>query len=468
MRTAGIEIGATAVRLVVGDVRRGRLQLLEAASLPLTGSGPAAVSAALAPFLTSRGKGLGQVVVGLPLPAGIVKLVNFPATSEENLLRLARADAESRLPLPLEQVWFDHSVVSVGGAGQEAVVALVASRREAVLAALEPFDELGLTPAVVDVSATALANLCGPIARRDELVTAVIELGDEDVQLLILDAAGQLRQVRSITAQPAEIADEVRRSLQAYAGASGQAVGQALVVGPGAADGVAVLADALTLPVRLAKPWDGHELEAGFADRGASFAVATGLALRSGEVPLRINLRPPDPVKRAQAGTNLAGVAVGLLALLLVGGCGWFWNSWQNRKQAAAAATQAVADAERVLRDAGGEDPAFLALLQRTASEVRRDHDWLAFLKELALLLPNGVAIEELNCDRGRPVTLRGQSYNNAAIAAAMDVLNDLGRFEAVRLDFANAQKVGDEVVYGFQITCPWRSESTPSARRAR
>ncbi|NUQ01782.1 MAG: PilN domain-containing protein, partial [Armatimonadetes bacterium] len=210
-------------------------------------------------------------------------------------------------------------------------------------------------------------------------------------------------------------------------------------------------------------PWQGSGQGLAFDGQAAAFAVATGLAMHS-EAALKVDLRPREPATERRRETTLAGVALVVVMLALVGSVLFGVSRYRQRQDQARLVAQQVQRAERDLAALGGEDPAFLEQLATQAREARAERDWLNFLRDLSLQLPANLSLEELTADRARPVVLRGQARSNAAIAQAMDVLNGLGHFEAARLDYANADRIGDELVYNFQITCPWK-EPTRAAK---
>lgn len=455
MRTLGIELGATGIRAVIGENRRGRLHLHEAFTVPVASDSPDALAVAVAGLVQEHGKGVRQVVVSLPRRQCIVKLLSFPATSEENLERLARAAAETTLPLPADQMRFDHAVLDTGDASRQATVAMAACRTDVLDALVQPLESQGVKSPVIDAAPLALANVFAEPVRHSGTPTAILELSDDEVMLIFLDAAGRLTQVRNLAVEPAEIAEEVRRSLQAY-GAQNAAATALLVVGAGAVDAAEALDATLPLPVTVGDPWPAMAGAGGDLAQAATYAVATGLALRGGEVPCRVNLRSRPKAEAQRRETNLATAVVVTLFLALLATGVFFYQSLHSRKREAQLAKQEREKYERLLTDAGGEDPEYLDTLRAKAEQVRRDSDWLTFLQELATGLPGGLSIEELNLDHDRPVTIRGQAFTNGTIAQAMDMLNGTGRFEKVRLDFATAEQIGDERVYNFQVTCSW------------
>lgn len=455
MKSLGLELGDGLVRAVVADVRHRGLQVLEAATIPCDEE---IGGAALQDFLSTRARRVGLVVVGLPLARCSVKLVALPPASDENLARLARVEAETQLPVPLDQVEFSHAVVDSGGEGRSASVVLAACRREVVARALEPLAAAGTKAQVVDVSALALANVFAAEAQRRGQPLAVVNVGSGDAEMVILDGSGRLGAVHGLSEDDELLADEIRRAFQAYAGVHGTAVDRLVLVGERAAELQEVLADALLTTVELGDPWSNSRGQTGLGGHAATYAVATGLAMRAGDVAVRVNLRPQATVRaqRQRRQTSAVAAVVALVFILMLGAAAWFGLAWQARSAALAAAQAEVARLRAEIAASGSEDPAYLDLLRSTAAQVRADSNWLEVLRDLSASLPGGLSIDELTCDRERTLTIRGQAVSNAVIAQAIEGLGELGRFEQVQLDYADAERVENELVFKFQLTCRW------------
>lgn len=457
MKTLGLELAREAVRAVVVERRRGGLHVLDAVTIP-TSAGADSIAASLRQLLAAHGRGVGRVIAGLPLADCSVKLLELPATTAENLARIAVVEAPNHLPLPAEQVEYSQVVVDPGEPGGQALVAIVAARRDVLAKALAPLHEAGLEPDAIGVSATALANLYGAEVKRRGVPTAVVYAADDSPELILLDGRGTLRAAHLLSGRLDRLPDDVRRICQAFAAQGRGAVASILVTGARAAEVADALRSGLELPVELGDPWRGSK---GGDQRGAAaaeYAVATGLGLRGGETPLQLDLRARQTElaasERRQTSVTTAVVSVLFLAVLL--SVGWFYSAYRHRAGALELAREKLADVQRELNSVGGEDPAFLRALEARAGEVRHDSDWLGLLNDLSEQLPGGVALAEITCDAERPLVLRGQALSNAAIAQSVERLAGLKRFADVRLDFADAAKVGDETVINFQITCAW------------
>lgn len=449
MRTLGLEIGAREVRGVLGEQRRGRWALLEAQVAPLPAE-PVERAAALSAFVDEHGRG-ARLVAGLPLADASLRLVNFPATSEDNLARLATVEAESHFGVSGDGFVCGQATVEPNAAGQ-ATVAVAVARRERLAALLG-----ALTPPVVSLDAVALANLFGPAVKARGVATAIVHGGQPGALLVLLDPSGRLRQAR-VLPSASTLATEVQRSLRASAGGGAEPV--ALVLLSGRVEGWReTLAEALDLPVELGDPWQTLGLAGvGGAAQATAYAVATGLMLQGGEVALPLNLcaapRPVAEVRRRQTSTVGLALAAFMCGALALGG--WFYSDFRAQQRLLAGEQAKVERLKQELAKSTGEPPDFLAKLRGEADQVRAQDDWLDLLRQLSERLPANVALAEWSADRERGLTMRGEARRGELVSEVLASLTDLKRFAGARLDQYDARKVGDQTLYAFQITCNW------------
>ena len=468
MRTVGLELGQSEARAVIGEQRRGRWHLLEAVVQPLTAEAGVR-RAELAAFIEAHARG-AQVVVGLSLADSNVRLVNFPATSEDNLARLARTEAESHFGLSADSLDFGWAVVDPATASGDALVAVAVCRADRLRDVLAPLSDQHITPRAVNLGALALANLYGPSARAANAATALLYLGDGRGELVLLDAQGRLRGVRVVPDQVEAVVPELRRTMQSHSGATGEVVAQVLLCGPSAGAALPLLSEQ-GFACSLADPWATLGASLPVAEQSAGYAVATGLMMQGGEVPLPLNLRRRMPSAAEIQRKKMAPANWGIIAVLVVlaVAIGWFMSAYSGRSTQLAAAEAKVKSLKSKLDLAGGESAQFVETLASTRDTVRAQSAWLEVLRQLAERLPDGVALEEWSCDAARGVSLRGQARGASAVTAVMTVLNDLGRFEPARLDSYDAVTIGRETLYNFQVSCAAKSDrgKKTTAKRA-
>jgi len=466
MRTVGLELGQGEARAVIGEQRRGRWHLLEAAVQPLPAD-PSARRSTLAAFIETHARG-AQVVVGLGLAESNVRLVTFPATTEDNLARMARTEAESHFGLAADSLEFGWAVVDPATATGEALVAVAVCRADRLRELLQPLADQHVAPRAVNLGAVALANLFSATVRAGGQATAILLLGDQRGEFVLLDAQGRLRQVRVVPPEPEALAPELRRSLQSHSGATGEVVGQVILCGSGNGQALAALT-ALGFNCVVADPWATLGAELPAAEQSSAYAVATGLMTQGGDVPLPLNLRRRMPTAAEVQRRKMAPATWGIVALLVcvAASVGWFISAYRGRQALLATAQAKVERLRKELDLAGGESAQFLETLSATRERVRAQSAWLEVLRQLAERLPDGIALEEWSCDAARGVSLRGQARGAAGVTAVMTALNDSGRFEPARLDSYDAVSVGKETIYNFQVSCAAADRAKKATTRA-
>lgn len=140
--------------------------------------------------LFARGKLSKRVRLGVGNQGVVVRTVRVPAIADPKEMDAAvRFQAQEQIPMPLDQAVLDHQVVGgvpgEEGAAPQVDVMVVAARREAIAAFLEPLRQAGLHPVGVDLSAfgmlRALAPEPSPAAPGEEPPGAVLYCGLGDV-----------------------------------------------------------------------------------------------------------------------------------------------------------------------------------------------------------------------------------------------------------------------------------------------
>lgn len=450
MAMIGLELGRERARWLAGEPRRGRWRVTAAETRPLPAE-PEARAAVLADLLATHPL-RGRLTVGLPLTVGHLRLVHFPPTTEDNLTRLARAEAETHFGLPPAS--FDLGWATVGptnGDGQP-LVAVGLARTEATRRLLAPLLELRQPPRAVSLEAIALANLLGPVVRGSGAPAAVVQLEAGGGSLLLLAADGTLRAVRALETGPAGVWPELFRLVQSQPDLPAPAT--VWLAGAQAAE-VAAAAPAEAPPAQLVDPWAILGCEPPDAAPPAEWAVAAGLLVQGGEVALPLDLlrRAPTAAETQRKRTAPLAWGLGLAFLALLVAVGLFIGSYRARIQRVAELEARVAALEAQLAEAPGEPTEFLDLLESTRDQVRFDSGWLELWRQLAEELPAGLALEQISGDAARGVTITGQAQGPGAVTALMGVLNQSGRFEPARLDRYDALAAGERPLYNYQVS---------------
>jgi type IV pilus assembly protein PilM len=331
MDAFGLDIGSTSVKALELRTASPSLSVARCAVTPLplgavtegTIHVARAVSDAIRVCLDKAGIARRGAVIGLCGRELIVKKMQIPEVPVKDLPSVIRIEAEHEIPFAIGEVVLDYHVI--GRQNGQLELALVAAKKSKVTEYHSAVAAAGLDPLVVDVDGFALGNQFQLHPRPG--LTAMVDIGAtmtkvsvvghghvhfvrdvpfgghrctkaiaarlgvsvERAEALKIDPAPApeaVREARAALAQ--ELALELQRTLD-YCAASGMIptsiTGIALAGGSAQLTGLAeYLATTLDLPVEIASPFHGLQVDATCADTvttaGPALALALGLSLR--------------------------------------------------------------------------------------------------------------------------------------------------------------------------------------------
>jgi len=146
----------------------------------------------------------------------IVKKVNLPVMSRDELDEQIRWEAEQYIPFDVNEVNLDFQILNDGdadgGDGQMGVL-LVAAKKDLIDDYVQVISEAGLIPAVIDVAAFAVENAftTNYESNPDEVV-ALVNIGAEVVNINIL-SDGAPAFTRDITTAGNQYTEEIQKTL---------------------------------------------------------------------------------------------------------------------------------------------------------------------------------------------------------------------------------------------------------------
>jgi general secretion pathway protein L len=158
-RIVGLDMGAQALRLVVLESGFRGFHVLRAQSVAMPTRDPAApphperIKAAL----EELGLELGQDAVAVSLPGTLVAshLFTLPFLDARRIEQVLPAEVEGAIPFEIDEVVWDHAVLSQANGKSEVLVAVV--RRPALKAWIEALAAAGIDPRIVTFGPLALA-----------------------------------------------------------------------------------------------------------------------------------------------------------------------------------------------------------------------------------------------------------------------------------------------------------------------
>jgi general secretion pathway protein L len=308
-RIVGLDVSGDMVRLVALETGFRGFSVLEARSVPLPqGATPGErLKAALAQLQRAEDD---TFAVALPGAQVASHLVSLPFTDARRIEQVLPAEVEGAIPFDLEEVVWDHAVLSQANGRTEVLVGVV--KKSALQQALASFAEAGIDPSLVTFAPLALATPSerGMVSRdggdEEGAAEAVLDAGPDRADFCMLDAGKPVLARSLSSAGPAlwesaradprsadrllsPLARDLKISLRMRGKAS--AVSRLLVAGdlaalPGA---VEKLSAEIGLPVEpLALAGQAAQVAQG---PGADYALALGLALRAQQPRGRLNFR---------------------------------------------------------------------------------------------------------------------------------------------------------------------------------
>ena len=192
-RIVGLDLAGEKVRVVALETGFRGFSVLEARSvaLPAGGTPGERLKAALAQVPRSEDD---TVAVALPGPQVASQVVTLPFTDARRIERVLPAEVEGAIPFDLEDVVWDHAVLSQANGRTEVLVGVV--KKSALQQALAQLGEAGVDPRVVTFAPLALATPAerGMVARDGVAeqdgrgaTEAVLDAGPDRADFCLLD-----------------------------------------------------------------------------------------------------------------------------------------------------------------------------------------------------------------------------------------------------------------------------------------
>jgi len=256
------------------------------------------LSGALARILAAVGQ-VDIVVSALPAELVVQRLLELPFSDLRRLRRVVPFTLEEHLPFPVEGVTVAFS--RVGREGANTVVMAACVRKGDLKSHLELLATVGLDPKTVTFAPLALAALVAQARDRQERGHLIVDLEENSTSIVLLDAAGRPRAIRTIAAgsiadgdghlvsSPLDFAlNAIRQTVLKHASQLGPP--ELIVTGPGAqVPGLrARLLGALGPEVHNEDTFDWSSVFNGFKPEAVRFASCIAMLLSE---------RPTKPVE---------------------------------------------------------------------------------------------------------------------------------------------------------------------------
>jgi general secretion pathway protein L len=341
-RIVGLDIAADEVRLVALESGFRGFSLLEARSVPMPeGATPAErLKGALQQLATTDDD---AVAVALPGSQVASHLLTLPFTDLRRIEQVLPAEVEGAIPFDLDEVVWDHAVLSQANGRTELLVCVV--KKSALQQALGAFTEAGIDPRIVTYSPLSLAAASerGMVAvdavsePRAQLAEAIVDAGPDRSDLCLLDG-GRPIQARSLASagrsawegardDPAALNRllaplvrdlKISTRLRGRPGELGRLLlGGDVSVMPGAPELLQRELGVAVKPIELTGP-------AAQVVQSPQFALALGLALRAQQPRGKINFRKGEfaftrDLSQMRGKLGRIAVAAAVLLILAIG-----------------------------------------------------------------------------------------------------------------------------------------------------
>lgn len=337
-----LDIGSSSIKLVETAFERSGFRLCNLGILPLPPDAiqqnmvveSAPLIEAVRRLIKEHGVSATKVICAVPGRAVIMKKIQMPRQTDQELETNIEFEANNVIPENLANVNLDYQVLNLLDGGNKMEVLLVAVKKEIVNSYAEVIEEAGLSPAVIDVDYFAMENMyeANYAPQPGGGMVGLVHMGARYTSVTLLEngystftgdltIGGEeftetLRRELNVSSEAAEaakvsgsldgqkkldletmlkptmedIVDEIRRTISLYGtvGATeGEGLKQIYLSGGGAkVPGLsALLQERLAIPISLTDPFRGFvvnkNIDKNFLAESASlFTVAAGLSIR--------------------------------------------------------------------------------------------------------------------------------------------------------------------------------------------
>ncbi|HVE42399.1 MAG TPA: pilus assembly protein PilM [Planctomycetota bacterium] len=299
-----IELGPKTLTAVTVKMNGRGPEIVQSGTAELGGVDAESIRAALGKTGVSGPRGVLVVSRGQAL----LRELELPAGTPDELVAMVRFQVEREMPLPLDQVRY--SYIETGRSEGKVRVQVAAVPREVLDPAVTAVEAAGMKVAGAYVSSFGLLSLYGKTE-----AAALVEVSGAEAEILVTNQ-GRMELSRTAPLEegysPQDVAQEIHRTLLSYASrAPGQDVGRIVLAGEG--QDASELADAVGKLLRK----EVSAVGPGSLQTATAAGVCAGL-LRGTSMPDL--LHPPVVVRKFKLTRNhrVAGLAAAVLIMLFV------------------------------------------------------------------------------------------------------------------------------------------------------
>lgn len=192
----GLDLGSSAVKLVELEDRKGQLQLARVGVEPLSPEAivdgsimdSAVVVDAVRDLIEHTGVRSSQFATSVSGHSVIIKRIQVPGMSQEELADSIQWEAEQYIPFDIHDVRLDYIVLSDAMTAHDSMdVLLVAVKRDKINDYTSVISQVGKTAALVDVDCLAVETAYETNYESADEVTALVNMGASVTNVSVLD-----------------------------------------------------------------------------------------------------------------------------------------------------------------------------------------------------------------------------------------------------------------------------------------
>ncbi|MEW6009166.1 MAG: pilus assembly protein PilM [Candidatus Omnitrophota bacterium] len=267
----GLDISSAAIRIVGLYPDKEKPTLVSFAYVPIEDTIGSSIRKAIASLPTTN----YQLNVGLSGSGVVIRYINLPKMTRDELKGAMRFEAEKHIPFPLVEVILDTYILDENFAGNQMLVLLAAVKNDLISQCIQLMRSAGIEVAIIDISTVALINaFLHYQAKSANLETqtkpaALLDIGLKFSGLNIIEGRiPRLSRDISVGSKSFEtvdkeailsnLADEVRRSFDFYESESNKPLDVIFLSGEGSrSEGIEqFIASNFSIPVKF---WDPSE-----------------------------------------------------------------------------------------------------------------------------------------------------------------------------------------------------------------
>lgn len=182
----GLDVGSSSIKLACIKRVKKDLQLVDL--VMQSGAEPTAIKGEIDRILRDNKLKDGDVVASVSGPSVVVRYVDFPDMSEDEVKNAIALESERFLPFRFEDVNLDIQVLKGAHEAKGKMhVLIVAARKETIKKRLDFLEAAGLSPIAIDVDALSLANCFEKEGVTSTNAIGLINIGAAFTNLCIIE-----------------------------------------------------------------------------------------------------------------------------------------------------------------------------------------------------------------------------------------------------------------------------------------